>query len=73
MNVFNALTIRVATSSQDKAMIAFDLECPAPIGTVHAAAFMIIKNGLIVRSELFYDARPFVQKREEIFSQGNQR
>lgn len=62
MGAINTLTIRAVTWNQDQAMIAFDLDCPAPIGIVPSAAFMIVKNGLIVRNEIFFDARPFMQK-----------
>lgn len=32
------------------------------------ASLMTFKDGLITKIELFYDARPFVMKKEEIFS-----
>lgn len=70
MNFFNALEIRhiLENSHDSSAVVVFDLICPAPIGTLRAATFMHIEHNLITKMELFYDARPFEKKREEIFS-----
>jgi len=68
-HIFDALTIRASFGSEDQAMVAFDLECPDPIGTFRAATLFSFKDNLIARIELFYDARPFEQKKEAIFSQ----
>ena len=67
--IFNKLTIRTKLGSDDQAMVVYDLDFPAPIGLFRAAAFMTFEDNLIVRLELFYDARPFEKKKEEIFSQ----
>jgi len=49
-------------------MLAFDLDFPPPIGNLPIAALMTFKNKLIVKIELFYDARPVDMKKDEIFS-----
>lgn len=67
--VFNTLTIRAKFCSGDQAMVVYNLDCSAPFGIVRGAALLTFKEGLIIGYELFYDARPFEQKRDEIFSQ----
>jgi hypothetical protein len=47
-------------------MIVYDLDCQAPIGNFRVAALMDIRNGLIEKIELFYDARPFEKKKDNI-------
>jgi hypothetical protein len=59
---FNALTIRSKFGSPHQVMLAYDLDCPAPVGIVRTAALMTFKDDLIARIELFYDARPFETK-----------
>ena len=54
--------------SDDKVMLVIDLDCPAPIGLFRAAALMAFEDNLIIRNELFYDARPLMNKKDEIFS-----
>lgn len=65
---FNKLTIRAEFASGDQAMLAYDLDCPAPIGLYRGAALLTFKDGLIINYELFYDARPLEAKRDEIFA-----
>lgn len=62
------ITIRSKFSSEMQAMLAYDMECPEPIGLFRAATLMTFEKGLITKIELFYDARPFEKKKEEIFS-----
>lgn len=62
MNLFNALTIRAVFGNENQAVVIYDLQCPAPINTFATAAFMTFKDGLIVRLELLFDARPFEKK-----------
>lgn len=66
-NMFQALTIRAKLAAENQAMIVYDVECLAPIGRVSSAALMTFENELIVKIELFYDARPFEEKKDEIF------
>lgn len=65
---FNTLTIRERFAAGDQAMIVYDLDFPLPIGKVHAAVLISFEGNLISRFELFYDARPFEKKRDEIFN-----
>ncbi|MDF3047202.1 MAG: hypothetical protein K0R73_320 [Candidatus Midichloriaceae bacterium] len=50
-------------------MFAYDMIVPAPIGKFHAALLsqFILRFGIIPKIELFYDARPFQEKKSEIF------
>lgn len=66
--ILKDINIRAAFGTEDQAMLAYDMVFPEPIGNLRAATLMNIKDGLIVKLELFYDARPFEKKREEIFS-----
>ncbi|MBS4169175.1 nuclear transport factor 2 family protein [Parachlamydia sp. AcF125] len=61
-NIFKTLTIRQAFAAEDQAVIIYDLECPAPIGTVPTAAFVTLQKELITKIELFFDGRPFDKK-----------
>lgn len=67
--VFNKLTIRAQFGTGDQAMLAYDLDCPAPIGLYRGAVLLTFQEGLIIRYELFYDARPLEKKKDEIFTQ----
>lgn len=64
MSFFNHLVIRTKCSNQNEVMLAYDLHCPAPIGLFRVAALMTFQNDLIIRIELFYDARPFEKGKE---------
>jgi SnoaL-like protein len=66
--VFNKLTIRAQCDNGDQVMLAYDLDCPAPMGPIRGAVLLNFQEGLIIRYELFYDARPFEKKKDEIFS-----
>jgi hypothetical protein len=67
--VFNKLTIRAHCGNGDQVMLAYDLDCPAPFGLVRGAVLLNFQEGLVIRYELFYDARPFEKKKDEIFTQ----
>ena len=62
LNFFNKLTIRAQFGDGDRVMLAYDLEFPAPIGLSRAAVLFTFQEGLIIRYELFFDARPFEKK-----------
>jgi hypothetical protein len=62
MGVFNTLTVRAVCGAEDQAMLAYDVDCPAPFGVIRGAVLLTFKNDLIVRYELFFDARPFEKK-----------
>lgn len=58
----NRLTIRSQCGAGDQVMLAYDIEFPPPIGVSRAAVLLNFKDGLIIRYELFFDARPFEKK-----------
>jgi hypothetical protein len=58
----NTLTIRTAFGSGDQTVVIYDTDFPMPIGTVSSASLMTFSNGLIIKVELFFDARPFDKK-----------
>lgn len=58
---FKTLTIRAKFGSEDQAMLAYDVEFPAPIGKFPSAVLLSFNEGLITKIELFYDGRPFGQ------------
>lgn len=59
---FNKLTIRAQCGNGDQVMLAYDLDCPAPIGLFRGAVLLTFQKGLIIRYELFFDASPFEKK-----------
>ncbi len=67
--IFKNLTIRAQCGAGDQVMLAYDLDCPPPFGLVRGAVLLTFQEGLIIRYELFYDARPFEKKKDEIFTQ----
>lgn len=68
LEVFNTLTIRSRCDGGDQVMLAYDLNCPSPLGLVRGAVLLTFEEGLISGYELFYDAMPFVKRKDEIFS-----
>ncbi|MGX6960348.1 MAG: nuclear transport factor 2 family protein [Rickettsia endosymbiont of Pentastiridius leporinus] len=65
---FKNLTISEKFYANDKVMLALEFDCPEPINLFRGASLLSFNENLISRIELFYDARPFVKKKEEIFS-----
>ena len=57
---FKTLKIRTRMDSGDQVMLVYDLDYPAPIGSVPAAGLLNFKDGLITRIELFLDVRPLL-------------
>lgn len=43
-------------------MLAHDIDFPVSIGVSRAAVLLSFQDGLIVRYELFFDARPFEKR-----------
>lgn len=68
MQMYDKQHMRAQMGAGDQVMLAFDLICPAPIGVLRGAALMTFQDGLIKRQELFYDSRPVLMKRDEVFS-----
>ncbi|MGE3954527.1 MAG: nuclear transport factor 2 family protein [Parachlamydiales bacterium] len=54
---FRKLKIRTVLKGEDQAVVVYDVEFPDPIGHLPAAALVHVEGGLIIRLELFYDAR----------------
>jgi len=61
--VFNA-----KFSENDQVMFAYDFMFKGAIGKLRSAGLFEFKDGKITKINLFYDGRPFVQKRDEIFN-----
>ncbi len=66
---FQKLTIRTVCGSKEGVMLAYDFDCPDPVGFCRGAAYVSFTGDLISRIELFYDARPFEQYQKEIFAE----
>ncbi len=62
------IKIRSKFDSGNQIMFAYDFLFPEPIGKLRAAVLMDFTNKLISKIELFYDGRPFTEKKNEIFS-----
>ena len=60
--------IRSKFADNNQVMLAYDMIVPEPIGKFRAAALMDFENNKITRIELFYDARAFEVKKNDIFS-----
>lgn len=59
---FTKLTIRAQFGAGNQVMLAYDIDFPAPIGVSRAAVLLTFQDGLIIRYELFFDARPFEKR-----------
>ena len=59
---FKTLTTRATFGEGDQAVVVYDVDCPAPVGKLPSVALLTFQEGLIIRVELFYDARSFDQK-----------
>lgn len=60
--------IRSEFSSDNQIMFAYDMILPEPIDRLRSALLMSFNDQLINKIELFYDARPLIEKGKEIFS-----
>lgn len=67
--ILQDIQIRSRFAAGDQIMFAYDMVVPAPIGKFRAAVLMEFTDRLISKIELFYDARPFEEKKSEVFSQ----
>ena len=68
INMIKSLKIRAKFGAGDQAMIVYDLDIPGIMEAFPGAVLLNFRDGLIIRIELFYDARRVVEKKEEIFS-----
>ena len=62
LGIIKKLKIRTAFGSGDQVILIYDLHFGEPETICRTAVLMNFKDGLISRLELFYDARPFVNK-----------
>lgn len=67
--ILQDIQIRSRFAAEDQIMFAYDMVVPAPIGKFRAAVLMEFTDRLISKIELFYDARPFEEKRSKIFEE----
>jgi hypothetical protein len=67
--LLDTIEIRAKFSSDNQVMLAYDFMFPEPIGKLRAAVLMELQQKLITKIELFYDGRPFEDKKDEIFTQ----
>ena len=67
--ILNNIQIRSRFAADHQIMFAYDFMFPEPIGKLRSAVLMEFTNQLISKIELFYDGRPFEEKKSEIFSQ----
>lgn len=65
--ILTDIKIRSKFASENEIMFAYDFMFLEPIGKLRAAVLMEFKDKLIFKIELFYDARPFVENKTEIF------
>jgi SnoaL-like domain len=59
--LINSIKVHAKFGSEDQAMLTYDMNFAEPIGVCRAAVLMTFKDGLIVRNEIFFDARPFAK------------
>jgi ketosteroid isomerase-like protein len=59
LTTMKSIKIRARFSSGDQVMLVYDLYYGETGAVCPSAVLMNFKDGLIVRNELFYDARPF--------------
>ena len=57
--LLKGIDVRARFSSGDQVVLIYDMRLTAPVDVCPTAVLMTIRNGLISRTELFYDARPF--------------
>lgn len=67
--ILKDIKIRSRFADGNQIIFAYDMIVPEPIGKFRAAVLMEFENKLISKIELFYDASPFQEKKNEIFSQ----
>lgn len=65
--MLNNIDINAKFQSGNQVMLAYNFSFPEPIGKLRASVLMDFQDNLISRIELFYDARPFEEKKDEIF------
>lgn len=66
--ILSDIHIRAKFSYDNQVMLAYDFMFPEPIGKLRAAGLITFTHQLITKIELFYDGRPFEDKKHQIFS-----
>ncbi len=66
--ILGDIKMRSKFASGNHVMFAYDFMFSEPIAKLRAAVLMEFKDQLISKIELFYDGRPFEEKKNEIFS-----
>jgi len=66
--IFKTLTIRAKFSSENQAVIIYDVEIPNIAKPLRAASLLSFQDGLISQIDLIYDTRCFMEKKEEASS-----
>jgi hypothetical protein len=64
--ILQDIQIRSRFASQNQIMFAYDFMFTNPIGKLRASVLMEFTEKCISKIELFYDGRPFEEKRNEI-------
>ena len=62
LGIVDSVKMRTKTAFSNQAILAYDLNCVQPIGTIRVAALMTFEDNLISVIELFFDARVFDKK-----------
>lgn len=70
-SVLQDIQIRSGFAAGDQIMFAYDMIVPSPIDKFRAAVLMEFAEQRISKIELFYDASPFQEKKNEIFENDN--
>jgi ketosteroid isomerase-like protein len=60
--LIKSIKVHAKFGSEDQAMLTYDMDFDEAIGICRAAALITFKDGLIMRNEIFFDARPFDKK-----------
>lgn len=67
MQAIQSLKIRSSFGNPDQAMIVYEVDMPGVSSHFAGASLLTFREGKIVRIDLFYDSRPVLHKKEEIF------
>jgi hypothetical protein len=57
--LLKSLQVTVSFGFEDRAVVNYDVDFGAPFGVIRSVALISVRDNLICRIELFFDARPF--------------
>ncbi len=63
MNILEDMILTAEFSHNDQVMLAYEMILKEPIGKLRSASLISFTDNLISKIELFYDTRPFFQKK----------